>query len=93
MEREQRKTIAVTVTQDHLDKGIPKSHSHCPIALALADKGWPCPVVDTDGCYGGLHVQAWPRFKHSLRLQRYIKDFDLGTELAPSTFIIRREDT
>lgn len=51
--------MKVTVTQKHIDEGIPCRASSCPIALALKEQGYSEVFVGTDhvsfydGLYGG----------------------------------------
>jgi hypothetical protein len=64
--------MKITVTQEHIDKGLQKLLDACPIALALRDATGHVYCVDGEGIYqwGELGILLPPKAK------RFIKAFD-----------------
>jgi hypothetical protein len=79
------RTITVTVTQAHIDKGDIQSCASCPIALALSAMGEHY-IVDC----AALYRNSAGKYDWVARLPdsaiRFINDFDSGFPVEPFAF-------
>lgn len=73
--------MKIAVTQEHIDKGHAQDPLYCPIALALAEAGYP-----------GSRVRAWTVMVNDVILSLpevaglFIHKFDTGKEVVPIEF-------
>lgn len=75
--------MKISVTQDHIDAGLPRSPFSCPIALACQEAGLDNPGVDQvfiDAV--GVHAAIPPA------ASCFIGDFDGGRSVQPFEFEI-----
>ena len=80
------KMIRFTVTQKHIDNGIPLTGKMCPIALALNDK---FPQAYISVISQSILVNDI-LYKTSQKLMEFIWKVDQGRVVQPSTFQITR---
>lgn len=83
---------AITVTQKHIDHGIPASGSGCAIALALLD-AFPGATDTCVGDYAGVFYSGsvsdddvWALLPADARV--FVRDFDDGLDVQPFTFTL-----
>jgi hypothetical protein len=82
---------AITVTMQHIEDGMARCASHCPVALALID-AFPEAVgifVNAD------HLKIWPRWsvepaylEMSPEVQNFVFAFDNGEPVEPFAFTL-----
>jgi len=80
--------IKVTVTQEDIDNGVRKKQSSCAIAKAIWREFTPTEVKV--GLYG-IAVNR-TLYKTSTRARKFVKSFDKGKVVKPSTFIFKSEE-
>ena len=89
--KDETKEITFTVTQEHLDKGVPCQMHCCPVALALKDIGYEnayvngsyIEIFDGDTTYGTVDL--------SNNLTMFIYRIDGNIPVQPETFTIEVE--
>lgn len=73
--------ITVTVTQAHIDKGVARECTRCPIALAMIDAGIAEPWVDeVTVCVGAFGVDL------PAEAVAFVETFDNGDPVQPFAF-------
>ena len=87
------RTVEISVTADHIDRGTQCCTTRCPVALAIRDTLHPLSVDVQDdlihfGVSGGKYV-----FVHTPEEAGYFVDeFDDGLPVQPFTFILEVPD-
>jgi len=74
--------MIISVTEEHIKKGVKASYRTCPIALALEDAGFDSPKVSVASYW----YQDAKRLNLPLKVQKFIKDFDNGKKVRPFSF-------
>lgn len=80
--------MKITVTQQHIDKGVRGSCSSDPISLALQDAGFKNPWAGTDR----ITASGFGPFRRYYSLETppallaFMRDFDTGKEVLPFEF-------
>lgn len=75
----------VNVTQEHIDRGIPKSKCSCPIALALQELGCQTIAVDTDQI-SYTENSEWVYWRTPAKTASFIFRFDNEMPVEPFSF-------
>jgi hypothetical protein len=82
-------TIAVHVTQEHIDKGCKWSCARCPVALAMLAAGL------KDISVGGYFIRWWDdricEMRTPSKVDRFMRNFDTGRKVSPFTFELTDE--
>lgn len=77
--------MKISVTMDHITRGVPADPCHCPIAMAILDSpshDEPESIVVNGGCISiGYKVYKTPPIA-----EKFINDFDLGNTVSPIEF-------
>jgi len=81
--------IKVTVTQEDIDNGARNSHNSCAIALAILREF--TPTIGVSVVRTNVIVNC-VRYKTSIRARKFVKSFDKGKVVKPSTFIFKSEE-
>ncbi|AXH46556.1 hypothetical protein SEA_ROBINSPARKLES_111 [Gordonia phage RobinSparkles] len=91
--------MRVTVTQKHIDKGLPCRSYACPIAEAINDKGYVSSVTD-ESVYITSKSEAarannsddvnWKKYTLPKSAKQFVNDFDSGKKVKPFTFEMRK---
>lgn len=83
--------LTVEVTQEHIDKGVRRSYYCCPIACALKE---PTAVI---GSFMSVYTARiikdggeYESYTPSNRAIAFIKKFDKGDQVRPSTFRFKK---
>ena len=78
--------IMLTVTQDHITRGMRKTRNFCPVALALHEAGFPEVVVFA------RNYRLSTEHHHRLNgpeIFEFISRFDMGKPVDPMSFPIQ----
>jgi hypothetical protein len=82
--------IKVSITQKHIDNGLPKSARRCPVALAFMDLLLPhfreIASVGLDGVF--FEREMFPKFEFPKRVGELIYKYDLAGKMKPFKFDI-----
>lgn len=76
--------MKITVTAQHIRRGLPMSPCGCPLALAIREAWLPTAQVDTTCVFEGPARSL--RVALPVEVQRWEKDFDHLRPVAPITF-------
>ena len=77
------KTITITVTQHDIECGAPREPTACPVALAVGR-------VANDPFVGVIWLYcSLGRFRLTLAINKFIRDFDGGQVVHPRRFHLR----
>jgi hypothetical protein len=84
--------MKITVTQEHIDKGVRVNGYSCPITLALRDAGFVRPCVGIHRCYVSKK-RFWfgySRYDGTLpsNAVEFVRNFDVCNPVEPFTFEI-----
>lgn len=85
--KRRRECPAVTITQDHLDRGVPDDACNCALALALKD-AFECECAVQ---YSGIRLWGGGRYgivPMTIEVEEFIGLFDTGFKLKPRTFYL-----
>lgn len=82
------KTINVTVTKEHIQKGVRCMSNACPIALALRDA---C-GISRISIYRTIKIDGAKVAEAPKNVYRRIKRYDNGTNMKPFTFTFEIEE-
>lgn len=87
--------MKITVTQEHINRGIVKSAYQCPIAQALQAKKKRSVIVGPDqfSFLGNDPLQPWVNVIHYTLpkvAQKFISAFDSGIPVQPIEFTARK---
>ena len=82
--------MKLTITAEHVNKGIPNNSTACPTALALQDLNYPAVSVGTyTGCvYKDEYSAPIKKFKWSTELIEQICNLDTGRKFLPGDYEI-----
>lgn len=78
--------VVVSVTKDHIKKGVKSEKDCCPMALAMKDAGCKDVIVDRTAMFfretnGDENAIVLPD-----DVKRFVDDFDRGMKVKPITF-------
>ena len=78
--------MKIKVEQKHIDKGVPKHQSCCPVALAFKDAGFKDAHVMSFGTYVNKGYDDEQFWFHSTPISEFIADFDKERPVKPIEF-------
>ena len=83
--------MRVTVTQKHIDRGVPYDPGQDPIALAIRDiRRGKVRVHYAGALADDYDVVVGPdRYYHSRASDKFLRDHDAGRPVHPATFVLR----
>jgi hypothetical protein len=88
LEINERYKLKVEVTESNIYNGTKRDSSHCPIALALKDKGYSYPIVGVDGLIYTYGNKRRSYYIAGLKARKFIKKFDNDEIVGSGTFRI-----
>lgn len=83
--------MIVSVTEEHIKNGEPKSFSGCPIALACKELFPNCDIdVDLESIGVYPNNERYDFLMTPKKAQNFIKKFDDGEKVKPFSFRVRK---
>ena len=78
------------ITQEDIDQGIRRNAGKCPVARAIGRKTHANLIRVLPN---SVYYDSSPVFRTSRRLRKFINDLDMGKNVKPMSFILKKEIT